>query len=96
MALTPFAPSYEAHQTYLRFNIFHPEKLPSAQARYINEAKRVIGVLDTALGQSKSGWLVGDKCTYVDLAFFMWDEQIPQIMGAASSPEWDEKNYREL
>ncbi|KAL9029720.1 MAG: hypothetical protein Q9196_002071 [Gyalolechia fulgens] len=67
------------------FNMLHPEKIPS-QHCYIDQTKRVVGVLDQALGQSKSlvqsksGWLVGDKCTYVDLSFFMWDEQIAPIM----------------
>ncbi|KAL8917292.1 MAG: hypothetical protein Q9172_005918 [Xanthocarpia lactea] len=78
------------------FNMFHPEKLPSAQNRYIDETKRVVGVLDTALGQSKSGWLVGEKCTYVDLAFFMWDKQIGPIMAAVPSSDWHDDEFREL
>ncbi|KAL9059172.1 MAG: hypothetical protein Q9206_001611 [Seirophora lacunosa] len=76
------------------FNMFHPEKLPSAQDRYIDQTKRVVGVLDAALGQSKSGWLVGDRCTYVDLSFFMWDEQIEPIMAAVPSSEWRGDDFR--
>jgi len=74
------------------FNLFHPEKLPSAQKRYNDEIKRVVGVLDGALAESKSGWLVGDKCTYVDLAFFMWDENIAPIM-APFEGEWDPAQF---
>lgn len=33
---------------------------------------RVIGVLNDALARNKTGWLVGDKCTYADLAFVTW------------------------
>jgi len=54
------------------FARFHPEKIPSATERYVNEILRVIGVLDTALGKNGTGWLVGDKCTYADLSFVTW------------------------
>ncbi|MCJ1310979.1 hypothetical protein MMC25_004648 [Agyrium rufum] len=62
------------------FNAFHPEKLPSAQERNGNELKRVVGVLDGYL--KGKDWLVGDKCTYADLAFVMWNACIPFVMGA--------------
>lgn len=61
-----------------RFALFHPEKLESAQHRYADEVKRIVGVLDRVL-QGKN-WLVGDKCTYADLAFVMWNSQIDFIM----------------
>lgn len=51
---------------------FHPEKLPSAVDRYVNEIDRVIGVLDDALRRNKTGWLVGDRCTYADISFVTW------------------------
>lgn len=38
----------------------------------MNEIKRVHGVLDGHLATRK--WLVGDKCTYADLAFITWQE----------------------
>ena len=60
--------------TFLRFALFHPEKLESAQSRYANELKRIVGVLDSVLKVKE--WLVGDKCTYADLAFVMWNTQI--------------------
>ncbi|MCJ1393164.1 hypothetical protein MMC18_006036, partial [Xylographa bjoerkii] len=71
------------------FNLFHPEKLPSAQTRYAKEIKRVISVLDASLvGRD---WLVGDKCTYADLAFVMWNTQIDFVMaaGTATDEKWD-------
>lgn len=42
-----------------------------------------MGVLDAHL--KKSGdWLVGDKCTYADLAFVPWDAMIPFVLGPDS------------
>ena len=52
------------------FTAFHHEKLPSAQARYVNEIKRVTKVLDACL-QGKE-YLVGGKCSYADLSFITW------------------------
>lgn len=54
------------------FARFHPEKIPSAIDRYVNEITRVTGVLDKALEASGTGWLVGDKCTYADVSFITW------------------------
>ena len=55
---------------YAWFTYFHPEKLPSVQERYMKEIERVTGVLDAWL--QKHEFLVGDKLTYVDLAFVPW------------------------
>ena len=73
------------------FNLFHPEKLLSTQIRYADEVERVIGILDKELAKLSSGWLVGDKFTYVDLAFVMWDEQVGKFMSMApfTGGEWD-------
>ena len=57
------------------FMMFHPEKLPSAQERYLKEIERVIGVIDAHLASKPSGQqlsLVGDKVTYADLSFVTW------------------------
>jgi glutathione S-transferase len=60
---------------------YHPEKVPSAVERYVNEAKRLTGVLEKWLAKQKdehaSGlgdgpWLVGNKMSYADLAFIPW------------------------
>lgn len=39
------------------------------------------GVIDAHLQKEKSEWLVGDKCTYADLAFVPWYWLCPAIMG---------------
>ncbi|RYP03917.1 hypothetical protein DL764_004793 [Monosporascus ibericus] len=61
------------------FTRYHPEKLPSAMKRYVDEVHRVTGVLDKAL--EKGDWLVGDKCTYADLSFFAWQCRVPKVAG---------------
>ena len=53
-----------------RFRALHAEKLPSVIERYEKQAGRILGVLDDAL--EHKNWLVGNKCTYVDLSYFMW------------------------
>ncbi|EKM53750.1 uncharacterized protein PHACADRAFT_211405 [Phanerochaete carnosa HHB-10118-sp] len=49
------------------FNLYHPEKVPSAVERYQNEIKRVLGVLESVL--SKQEWLVGGRPTVADISF---------------------------
>jgi len=60
------------------FALRHEEKIPSAVKRYQDECKRLIAVRDTIL--KDRDWLVGDKCTYADLSFVMWDLIIPVIL----------------
>ncbi|KAF1356169.1 glutathione transferase 2 [Delphinella strobiligena] len=61
------------------FTKYHEEKLPSAVERYIKEIHRVTGVLEDWLAQKKASnpgadgpWLVGDRLTYADIAFVVW------------------------
>ncbi|KAJ5487123.1 glutathione S-transferase [Penicillium desertorum] len=54
------------------FTVYHPEKVPSAVERYVNEIHRVSGVLNRSL-QNKE-YLVGGKYSYVDAAFVPWFE----------------------
>ncbi|KAL2848895.1 putative glutathione S-transferase [Aspergillus pseudoustus] len=54
------------------FTVYHPEKVPSALERYVNEIRRVSGVLNRSL-QNKE-YLVGGKFSYVDAAFVPWFE----------------------
>ncbi|KGO77416.1 Glutathione S-transferase, N-terminal [Penicillium italicum] len=63
------------------FKSLHAEKVPSAVKRYVNEAKRVTGVLDKWLAKQKEAhakdigdgpWLVGNKLSYADVAFIPW------------------------
>lgn len=51
----------------------HPEKLPSAITRYLDETRRVLSVLDGVLAASPSGYLVGGKPTIADLSFVQWN-----------------------
>jgi len=58
----------------------HQPKVPSAITRYQNECRRLIAVRNTILADGNKTWLVGDKCTYADLCFVMWDSIIPFIL----------------
>lgn len=72
-----------------RFNLFHEqvygESPESAKVRYGKEVNRVAGVLDGVLAESE--WLVGDKCTYADLAFTMWNMQVSFFMGSRTGED---------
>ncbi|KAI0685588.1 glutathione S-transferase C-terminal-like protein [Cytidiella melzeri] len=52
------------------FTFRHPEKIQSAQDRYVDEIKRVFSVLETVL--AKQEYLVGGKLTVADLSFFTY------------------------
>ncbi|CAG8189052.1 unnamed protein product [Penicillium olsonii] len=56
-----------------------PTPEPVAITRYVNEIKRVTGVLEKAL--EGRDWLVGDKCTFADLCFVPWQDLLPQFFG---------------
>ncbi|KAJ5474496.1 hypothetical protein N7475_004062 [Penicillium sp. IBT 31633x] len=56
-----------------------------AVERYTNEVRRVTGVLDKAL--SGRQWLVGDKCTFADLAFVPWQNMIGMMFQDKSVEE---------
>ncbi|KAI9740624.1 MAG: hypothetical protein M1818_004588 [Claussenomyces sp. TS43310] len=50
------------------FTRYAPEHIPYGVTRYQNETRRLYGVLDKHLQTSKSGYLVGDRCTIADIA----------------------------
>lgn len=52
------------------FTKYHPERLPSAAERYVNEIRRVTGVVDKALEGKE--YLVGGRYSSADLAFLPW------------------------
>jgi glutathione S-transferase len=62
---------------------FHRDKgLQSALDRYGTEVIRITGVIDSHLKKKAAGadadsagelWLAGDKCTFADLSFVMWN-----------------------
>jgi glutathione S-transferase len=56
------------------------EKPQSVLDRYGAEIWRVTGVIEAQL-KKNGDWLVGDKCSYADLAFVPWYWLCPAIMG---------------
>ncbi|KAL2259517.1 hypothetical protein VTK26DRAFT_6785 [Humicola hyalothermophila] len=54
------------------FMRYAPEKIQYGIDRYQNETRRLYRVMETQLSKSKSGYLVGDKCTIADLACWGW------------------------
>ena len=52
------------------FRLYAPEKLTYAIDRYSNEAKRLYGVIDKRLGQSR--YIAADEYTIADIAIFPW------------------------
>ncbi|RMJ24587.1 glutathione s-transferase [Aspergillus sp. HF37] len=57
----------------------------SAISRYKDEVRRVTGMLEMVLAGRE--WLVGDKCTYADLAFVPWQDILGLIMGEEAERE---------
>jgi glutathione S-transferase len=59
--------------------------------RYVNEIKRVTSVVEGQLERQKANvgsdgpWLVGDKITFADLSWYMWQvtvqKALPQGLG---------------
>ena len=54
------------------FTRYAPEQIPYGVTRYQTETKRLYSVLNDHLATSKSGYLVGDKCTIADIAHYGW------------------------
>lgn len=52
------------------FHRYHPEQVQSAKDRYLNEMRRVCGVLNRALEGRE--YLVGGRYSYADVAFLPW------------------------
>lgn len=54
------------------FTRYAPEKIPYGINRYQNETRRLYGVLDKHLANSKSGFLVGDHISTADITNVSW------------------------
>ncbi|EZF32450.1 glutathione S-transferase-like protein [Trichophyton mentagrophytes] len=54
------------------FNRYAPERIEYGINRYTNETRRLYGVLDKHLSQSKSGYLVGDHISIADISHWGW------------------------
>lgn len=50
---------------------YAPEPVPYGQTRYLNESKRLLGVLESALSDGRE-FLVGGQYTLADIANFCW------------------------
>lgn len=75
---------------WMWFSFYHPEKFVSAQERYLNEIKRVSGVLDKYL--DGRDWLVGGKFSYADAAFLPWFSVLGKLPEGAVDLEKDFPN----
>lgn len=82
------------------FKKYHSEQLPSAIERYAKEVNRISGVLDGHLAQQKGIsedssdsdglWLVGNKFSYADAAFIMYQKVIGMIL---TKDEFNEDDF---
>ncbi|KAF2114488.1 glutathione S-transferase [Lophiotrema nucula] len=54
------------------FTRYAPEHIEYGVNRYQNETRRLYGVIDKHLKDSKSEYLVGNKCTIADIAHWGW------------------------
>ncbi|OTA70354.1 hypothetical protein K449DRAFT_460134 [Hypoxylon sp. EC38] len=75
-------------QTAWFAHIHVEQNLQTAIDRYGNESRRIMGVVDSYLSKQKQKlglgaddpvWLVGEKCTFTDLAFVSWNTLLPTI-----------------
>lgn len=69
--------------------MLHHEKLPSAIERYQNEVHRILSVLETVLSANASGWLVGEKCTFADLAFLPYNDRVEWFLGCPRETKFE-------
>ena len=53
------------------FALYHAEKIPSAVERYVDEIRRVSGVLERVLRDRELEFLVGGRFSYADAVFVM-------------------------
>ncbi len=54
------------------FTRYAPEHIEYGVNRYQNETRRLYGVLDKHLSDTKADYLVGGKCTIADIAHWGW------------------------
>ena len=68
---------YSGQSVHIRH--FAPEPKDYAVKRYLFEAKRHYGIIDTRLGQHE--WMLGDEYTIVDMALWGWARMVPFVIG---------------
>jgi glutathione S-transferase len=72
------------------FNRYAPEKIPYAQKRYVDETKRLYGVLQIRLGNGNREWLAGSgkgKYSIADANAWPW-VRIHAYSGIETLDEW--------
>jgi glutathione S-transferase len=92
ISFTPFSAEYYQAKQWLHFQmsgqgpyfgqavwfkVHHPDFIRSCYDRYVNEIRRVAGVMNSVL--EKRAYLVGEKCSYADLSFVIWFQFVPWI-----------------
>lgn len=65
--------------------------MESAIDRYSDEIIRVLGVLEAHLTKTGNPYLVGEKCSYVDLMFVPWNGLLGMLMGENFEEEFKTK-----
>ena len=63
----------------VHFRNYAPEKIEYAINRYVYEAQRHFGIIDTRLAKQK--YMLGDTYTIVDMALWGWARLIPNVLG---------------
>ncbi|KAI5805169.1 glutathione S-transferase [Geopyxis carbonaria] len=62
------------------FTHYHHEKLESARVRYVNETRRVLGIVQNQLNREGSnGWLVLGRITAADISFLHWYRHVQRF-----------------
>jgi glutathione S-transferase len=86
----------------VHFHKYHPEQLQSAKERYVKEIARVTGVLEAHLKKQKEQfpgtdgpWMVGNKMSYVDVAFLPWQVVVGEIL-LMNTALFDQKEFPEV
>jgi glutathione S-transferase len=70
---------------------YAPEKIQYGIDRYTNETRRLYRTMDTALGKSSSGYLVGDRVTIADISCWGWVASSSTFFFFPSSSKQHEK-----
>ena len=68
------------------FRNYAPEKIPYAIDRYTNEGKRLYGVVDRRLAESK--YLAGDEYTIADIMNLPWLLAVARTRASRSRTEY--------
>jgi GST-like protein len=68
----------------VHFRNYAPEKIPYAINRYVFEARRHAGILDSRLARQK--YMLGDSYTIVDMNVWGWARMLPIVLGEGA---WD-------